>query len=153
MFIGNVVLLAPRVAPTLKNATALNSTAVVVEWIPINNTHEVVIGYTITWHRQGHNRVNNISSNASSSSVVITGLRKYTNYSITIAAYNSMGAGPESEMTVVQTEADGKNIYHYHNYWILFIYVLIYCSILFLYLVCHVIQHSNVYCFIFFMTS
>ena len=110
LYIANDVLLAPRVAPAVKNLTVLNSTAIVVEWFPNNDTREVVIGYTITWQRQGHKRqkVENISD-ASVTSFVLTGLRKYTNYTISVAAYNSMGAGPDSEMALVQTDADGKN--------------------------------------------
>ena len=110
LYIANDVLLAPRVAPAVKNLTVLNSTAIVVEWFPINDTREVVIGYTITWQRQGHKRqkMENISD-ASVTNFVLTGLRKYTNYTISVAAYNSMGAGPDSEMTLVQTDADGKN--------------------------------------------
>ena len=94
----------------MKNLTALNSTAVVVEWLPINGTHEVVIGYTITWQRQGHNRqdMENISD-ASITHFVLTGLRKFTNYTITVTAYNRIGTGPVSDVTVVQTNADGKD--------------------------------------------
>lgn len=114
--IANGVLLAPRVMPAVKNLTALNSTAVLVEWFPINDTREVVVGYTITWQRQGRDKrhMENITD-ASVTNFVVTNLRKYTNYTVSIAAYNSMGAGPDSEMTLVQTDADGKNdntVYH-----------------------------------------
>lgn len=102
-------LLAPRFAPALKNLTAFSSTAVIVEWLPINATLDVVTGYLIMWQRQGHrqNGTNNIT-NASTSSFVIADLKKYTNYSVKIAAYNSAGVGPYSEATLVQTEPDGK---------------------------------------------
>ena len=102
-------LLAPRFAPTLKNLTAFSSTAVIVEWFPINATFDVVTGYLIIWQREGHrqNGTENVT-NASTSSSVIDGLRKYTNYSVKIAAYNSVGVGPYSETTLVQTGPDGK---------------------------------------------
>lgn len=112
MFIDIVVLLAPRVAPALKNLTALNSTAIVVEWFPINDTREVVIGYAIVWRRHGHNQSGVVNvTDASSTSHVIAGLKKYSIYNVTIAAYNGMGVGPHSEPIDVQTEADGKKYY------------------------------------------
>jgi len=102
-------LLAPSIKPTFKNFTAFNSTAVVVKWFPINDTHEVVIGYVIMWQRKGHKQhgMEDILG-ANTSSFALTGLRKYTNYTIKIAAYNSIGMGPYSEMIMVQTDVDGK---------------------------------------------
>ena len=109
VFICTPVLLAPRVAPTLKNLTAVNSTAVIVEWFPINDTLDVVDGYTIMWHQEGHRQSGtNNATNASTSSFVLASLRKYTNYTVRIAAYNSIGVGPYSEITSVQTGPDGK---------------------------------------------
>ena len=102
-------LLAPRFAPALKNLTAFSSTGVMVEWFPIDATLDVVTGYLITWQRVGHrqNGTDNITD-ASTSGIVIGDLRKYTNYSVKIAAYNSAGVGPYSETTLVQTGPDGK---------------------------------------------
>ena len=109
VLIGVVVLLAPRVAPTLKNLTALNSTAVIVEWSPIDDPLNVVSGYMIMWHREGHkqNGTNNITD-SSITSFILAGLKRYTNYTVKIAAYNSAGVSPYNNMTSVQTGPDGK---------------------------------------------
>lgn len=40
----------------------------------------------------------------------ITGLRKYTNYSITVLAYTSSGDGVRSEPVYCHTEEDGNNL-------------------------------------------
>ena len=85
-----------------------------VEWFPINDTRDVVNGYMIMWQGKGssQNGVINIS-NASATNSVITGLRKYTNYTVRVAAYNSVGSGPYTDMKSVLTEPDGEQL----NYW------------------------------------
>lgn len=104
-------MLAPTVAPAVSNVTALNSTAVVVDWFPINGSNEDIIGYVIEWDRLGHkqNGTDNISD-VSTTSHVLTGLRKYSNYSVRIAAYNRIGIGKFSNMLLVHTEPDGKKL-------------------------------------------
>ena len=81
-----------------------------VEWIPINDTHKIVIGYTIMWQEQGHKQhgMDKILG-ANTDSFVVTGLRKYTNYTIKIATYNNIGMGPYSEIIMVQTKPDGED--------------------------------------------
>lgn len=82
-----------------------------MEWTPINDTHEVVDGYRIVWHREGHthSQPNNVSVAITTDSFILTGLRKYSNYSVSISAFNSKGVGP-SGTDVIQTPADGKNL-------------------------------------------
>ena len=50
-----------------------------------------------------HTQVVNVST---SLSVTLTGLRPSTNYSITVAAYNSAGIGPLSKSLIVQTYSE-----------------------------------------------
>lgn len=38
----------------------------------------------------------------------LTGLRKYTQYSIVVKAFNSKGDGPGSDLVMAQTFEDGK---------------------------------------------
>ena len=77
-----------------------------VEWFPINNTHDVVDGYTIMWKHKGHSQNRTINGSATSS--VIAGLRKFTNYTVKVAAYNSIGLGPYTDVKSVLTEPDGE---------------------------------------------
>lgn len=125
-------LIAPRIAPVF-NATALNSTAIMVKWILINDTREVIDGYMIMWHRHKHNGAHN-SSNPLANNFTITGLRKYTNYTITVSAYNSMGVGPSNESKIVQTKADGELYNNTKQFYILArLYYIILLSIIFLF--------------------
>jgi hypothetical protein len=41
--------------------------------------------------------------------VRLSGLEKFTKYSVTVQAFNSRGDGPTSEAVVVQTLEDGEN--------------------------------------------
>lgn len=40
--------------------------------------------------------------------VIISGLAKYTNYSVQVAAFTQVGSGPSSPSIYCQTEEDGK---------------------------------------------
>jgi len=48
--------------------------------------------------------------------MTVANLKKYTQYSVVVQAYNRVGAGPKNEAIVVTTGEDGKEFLFIPNY-------------------------------------
>ena len=68
----------------------------------------IITGYTITYKSQTENDNGSVQVNGSVRQTVLTNLKEYVNYNITVFASTVKGDGPASDPTVVRTDQDGK---------------------------------------------
>lgn len=54
--------------------------------------------------------------------VLLSGLKKYTRYTIVVQAYNEVGSGPLSEQVTTETMEDGKFLNSLHYLYTIFCY-------------------------------
>lgn len=111
MLHSNIIpLLAPSCSPEIKTIFHLNSTSVRVEWYALPNTtcrNGILRGYKIAYKTLDDDEVYwSITSNPNSTSVIVTGLKKLTNYSFQVLAY-TVKDGNLSKAVFAKTE-DGK---------------------------------------------
>ena len=95
---------APSAAPTNVNVYAMNHTAITVQWetVPCIEQNGDITNYTVTVLESGEmERVEDVDGNVNE--VIISGLTQSTTYSIQVAAVNSQGTGPYSDIVVINT--------------------------------------------------
>lgn len=89
----------------------VSSTIIKVIWqaIPTDHIHGVLFGYHVEYHRVGREKrsVTMVTVNATSLSVDIVGLVKFSEYRIMVSGFTSKGDGNQSEITC-WTDEDGK---------------------------------------------
>lgn len=105
--------LVPGAAPRNLSVMPFSSTVVSVNWQTVENIERngEIIAYEITYTPQetfggiiGEEAMNVSGSELSTN---ITGLEEFVNYTISIRAYTSIGAGPESGEVMVRTLPSG----------------------------------------------
>eukprot|EP00117_Sycon_ciliatum_P035400 scpid20119/ scgid0500/ Down syndrome cell adhesion molecule-like protein 1 homolog len=108
---------APDLAPAQPTVTVLSSTSVEVEWtgIPPASLFGVLRGYTLSFAASCAQCPCSSYPCSQTGSVnveagvplrrVLDGLRRFTEYSVTVAAYNNAGTGPISVAQTVTTSA------------------------------------------------
>ena len=81
-----------------------------VTWdiVPKKLQHGEIKHYTVTYWKteEGEEKPNHV--NATTREVKLTGLAKYTYYSISVVAYTIKGGGPSSTAIDVRTDQDSK---------------------------------------------
>lgn len=100
----------PKGIPISVKAVYYNATAAIVEWLPVNNTRDVMkgvlIGYRINyWVKDEQNETMalfRIIRNQTDHGLIIA-LREDTDYFINVQVVNSAGLGPKSETYPVRT--------------------------------------------------
>lgn len=110
----------PTIPPSGVVASAVSSTSVQLSWMPPNPQHINGInqGYRIDIRQSSNNTVppvrvtvpSNTSNMLGIQTTYLTGLLKYTNYSITILCFTSTGEGPKTSPIKVMTLQDGMLI-------------------------------------------
>ena len=103
----------PSKPPPNVNAHNLTSTSIQVHWDPIppHYIHGNLLGYKVSFiatFRGNAQRWNETSVNQSTTTAVITNLRKYTKYMVAVEGFTSKGNGIESKSVPVTTAEDGK---------------------------------------------
>ena len=87
-----------------------SSTSILVEWdqLPEEDQNGFILSCTVTYRAlpNGPTKTKNVTAN--SNQTTLTGLNKYTNYSITVFASTSKGGGNQSTPIVVITDEDSK---------------------------------------------
>ena len=83
----------------------MNSTAVKVHWKTLSCTHANgdITGYIIYYGKYGsnHNKSRIDINNGRQTSFTISGLYSLTNYTISIAAVNANGTGPNTSLNLI----------------------------------------------------
>ncbi|XP_029334663.1 neural cell adhesion molecule L1-like protein isoform X1 [Mus caroli] len=103
----------PSTAPVIHRVDVMNSTLVKVTWssIPKETVHGLLRGYQINWWktkslldgRTHPKEVNILRFSGQRNSGMVPSLDPFSEFHLTVLAYNSKGAGPESEPYIFQT--------------------------------------------------
>ncbi|XP_032146386.1 neural cell adhesion molecule L1-like protein isoform X1 [Sapajus apella] len=103
----------PDTAPVIHGVDVINSTLVKVTWstIPKDRVHGRLKGYQINWWktkslldgRTHPKEVNILKFSGQRNSGMVPSLDAFSEFHLTVLAYNSKGAGPESEPYIFQT--------------------------------------------------
>ncbi|XP_044163802.1 receptor-type tyrosine-protein phosphatase delta-like isoform X2 [Acropora millepora] len=101
----------PNASPSNVTGHNASSTSIFVSWkqVPFPDQNGVIVSYTVTytWLPSGPLQTKTVS--AAANQTTLTGLNEYTNYSITVFASTSKGAGNQSTPIVVITDEDKPN--------------------------------------------
>lgn len=107
----------PLAPPWEVKCTSPSSTSILVSWLPPPSEAQngEITGYSITYlplTDAGNGTAQSVSVNVSNplpeaSTFLLQGLKKWTDYSVSVSALNKAGAGPPSPAAVVRTEEDG----------------------------------------------
>ena len=94
------ILLGPPGTPQLYPPVVLNSTSIRLEWDEVECTQRngIIASYVIQYNNINGSSQKEVTANAEATSIVINGLNRFSLYSISIAAVNSIGTGLFSEM-------------------------------------------------------
>ncbi len=115
--------LAPGAAPRILSVTTLSSTVVFIRWEAVEEIERngEIIVYTITYTPQttfggsiGEEAMNVSGTELSTN---ITGLQEFVSYNISIRAYTSVGAGPDSDEVIVMTLPSGMFYFSASSYY------------------------------------
>ena len=94
-------LSAPSTSPTCVSVSEVTSTSITVQWGAVDCIHRNgdITGYTVRYEVQGNGSTQTATvSGGGSTQIIISGLTPSTNYSIEIAAVNSVGTGVYSNV-------------------------------------------------------
>ena len=83
----------------------------IVTWdeVPCSGQNGPITGYLLYYANTTFSDTINITGE--NRSYTLTELRPYTNYTVTVAAYNDGGTGPTSDNRIQQTEQAGQLVY------------------------------------------
>ena len=87
-----------------------SSTSILVKWneVPAVEQNGIITGYTITYKSQTENDNGNVQVNGSVRQTVLTYLKEYVNYNITVFASTVKGNGPATVPIILRTDQDSK---------------------------------------------
>ncbi|PSN42210.1 hypothetical protein C0J52_11247 [Blattella germanica] len=113
---GEVLLQVPSMPPENVQCSALTSQSLQVSWDPppAEGCNGIVRGYKVShqiaeeWYEKDEQE----TKVTTSLKTTIPSLQKYTNYSISVLAYTSIGDGIRSPPTYCRTEEDGMYYFH-----------------------------------------
>ncbi|CAH1168788.1 unnamed protein product [Phyllotreta striolata] len=101
---------APTLPPENVQCSVLNAQSLHISWEPplIEGQNGIIQGYKVTYHSVGEwfDNEDQQTKIVNQLRTTISGLRKYTNYSMTVLAYTSSGDGVRSMPVYCQTEED-----------------------------------------------
>ena len=96
--------------PTNVKGNSVTSTSIFVQWdeVPADNQNGIILNYTVTYAElpAGDSRKEIVT--APRRNAILTGLQKYTNFSIILSAPIAKGAGNRSKPIIVITDEDRK---------------------------------------------
>ena len=98
----------PTGTPSNVTVSSVNSTTLLITWTPPTPSarNDIILGYIVTAKNLQSSR--NITIPTYHKSVYLYNLQKDTNYTITIASYNTEGKGPDSKPVHIKTNKEGK---------------------------------------------
>ena len=102
------IIAVPSSSPSNVSATAVSSTEISVMWqeVAAIDRNGNITQYEITYNGESENQSNLTDGNARS--FIITGLDEFSNYSISVRAYTSVGPGPYSPFALETIHGDSK---------------------------------------------
>ncbi|CAH1965461.1 unnamed protein product [Acanthoscelides obtectus] len=100
----------PTLPPENVQCSVLNAQSLHISWEPppIEGQNGIIQGYKVTYHSVGewYDNEDQQTKIVNQMRTTISGLRKYTNYSMTVLAYTASGDGVRSPPVYCQTEED-----------------------------------------------
>ena len=104
------LLIEPNAPPSNVAGHNASSTSIFVSWgeVPFLDQNGVIVSYTVTYRSLPSGPAETKKITAPASQTTLTGLNKYTSYSITVFASTSKAGGRESTSIVVITDEDSK---------------------------------------------
>ena len=108
----------PAVPPTNVRGRNTSSTSILVTWdeVPTDGQNGIITSYTITYQSLTQDHNGHFTVEFSAHQTVLTGLKKYVNYSITVFASTVKGNGPASSPIIVSTDQDSKWLFCFINF-------------------------------------
>nr|XP_023018250.1 Down syndrome cell adhesion molecule-like protein Dscam2 [Leptinotarsa decemlineata] len=101
---------SPTLPPENVQCSVLNAQSLHISWEPplVEGQNGIIQGYKVTYHSVGEwfDNEDQQTKIVSQLRTTISGLRKYTNYSLTVLSYTSSGDGVRSAPVFCQTEED-----------------------------------------------
>lgn len=93
--------IVPTIAPEI-NVVAINSSAINVSWTPISccNSSGEEPQYLLSLISKTTSLTENVTMTSNNKTHIFSELKPNTEYSVTIAAFNSIGMGPQSEQRI-----------------------------------------------------
>ena len=91
-----------------------SSTSILVQWgeVPPDNRNGIIVNYTVTYKEVPNGSPLTKIVSTPTNQTTLTGLKKYTNYCITVFASTEKGDGNDSKPIVVITDEDSKFTRH-----------------------------------------
>ena len=105
-----VVLIEPNAPPANVQGHNTSSTSIWVDWetVPVAYQNGIILTYTVTYRALPAGILQTVKVRAPSTQVTLRGLKKYTNYSISVFASTLKGDGNASDQITVTTDEDSK---------------------------------------------
>lgn len=106
-------MLVPSRPPANVTGYNITSTCIRVQWeqIPTRYVHGILLGYKVSFIATdcGNQRPwNETTVSPSTTSAVITNLRKYTKYMVSVEGFTIKGSGQHSKCVAITTAEDSK---------------------------------------------
>ena len=100
----------PGASPANVRGQFNSSTEIFIQWdeVPVAKRHGDIKSYMVTYQKTEGGEEKTTTVNSPSREVELTGLGKYTYYSISVSAATMKGYGPASPPIKVRTDEDGK---------------------------------------------
>ena len=105
-------LSAPSTAPTSVSVSEVTSSSITVQWGAVDCIHHNgdITGYTVRYGVQGNGSTQTVNvSGGEATQTIISGLTPSTNYSIEVAAVNSVGTGVYSNLIFHLTQGTSSH--------------------------------------------
>ena len=102
----------PNASPANVRGNKVTSTEIFVQWdeVPAEAQNGIIVNYTVTYRELPDGSPIPQVVIAPKRNATLTGLKKFTNYSITVFASTAKGSGNRSEPIIVITDEDSKDI-------------------------------------------
>ena len=105
----------PASPPSNVMATVVSSTSIMVTWdtVPFIDQNGVITMYEVLYEplETFDGAIGPLSVNVTELTADLTDLQEYVNYTISVRAYTSVGAGPYSDGNSAATFEDGKYLH------------------------------------------
>ena len=100
----------PSAPPATVMGHNISSTSILVQWgiVPPLDQNGIILRYKITYKVFPDGTPQTKTVNAPTTQATLTGLNRYTNYSVTVFASTVKGGGNVSEPIIVITDEDSK---------------------------------------------
>ena len=105
----------PRLPPQNVSVDNITSTTIILSWseVPAIDQNGIIIEYEVEYTQNTTFDITNQSVMINSTTVELTDLHEYVQYSIRVRAYTSIGSGPYTTVINVTTAQDGKNVVYF----------------------------------------